>query len=215
MRHRIFLLSPASLGGKRASLLLDDGSELPLARALRSGEGVPLAEVFAFASALYFRGKRAYARAFASPPEGMAGAWVITTDRGLVPAETRVRVEALREMARGTIDPQDPGYAEPLVATAREVLSGSSALEAVLLGSIATDKYLAPLLRAFGPRLRFPAAFVGRGDMSRGGLLLRCAEEGRELEYVVARDAERTGERPPRLDPRPGRAGAGAGEEDG
>lgn len=214
MRHRIFLLSPASLAGKRAGLLLDDGSELPLARALRSGDGVPLAEVFAFASALYFRGKRAYARTFASPPEGKAGVWVITTDRGLVPAETPVGVQILREMARGTIDPEDPRYAEPLVATAREVLSGSSALEAVLLGSIATDKYLAPLLPVFGPRLRFPAAFVGRGDMSRGGLLLRCVEEDRELEYVVARGAERTGERPPRLDSRVGRPG-GAGEEEG
>src|SRR6266853_118967 len=42
----------------------------------------------------------------------------------------------------------------------------------VLLGSIASAKYVEPLLAVLGERLLFPPSFVGRGDMSRGGLLL-------------------------------------------
>jgi hypothetical protein len=73
--------------------------------------------------------------------------------------------------------------------------------EVVLLGSIATGKYIDPLLTVLGEQLRFPADFVGRGDMSRGGLLLRCARAGTELTYVGVRDAVRRGPRPPRLAP--------------
>lgn len=199
MTHRVFLLSPGSLSGKRAKLLLDPGSDLPLARSLRQPQGAPLGEVFAFTSALYFRGKRAYARAFASPPPGTAGSFVITTDRGLLPAEEPVDIEDLEAMARGAIDLEEPSYVGPLVRTARSLLESADELSPVLLGSIATDKYLAPLLSVFGSDLLFPAEFVGRGDMSRGGLLLRCVDEGRELEYVVAREAPRSGPRPPRL----------------
>jgi hypothetical protein len=74
----------------------------------------------------------------------------------------------------------------------------------VLLGSIATGKYVDVLTTMLGERLRFPIAFVGRGDMSRGGLMLRCVAAGTELEYVtVAPDVRRHGVRPPRLAPLP------------
>ena len=43
--------------------------------------------------------------------------------------------------------------------------------EVVLLGSIASAKYVDVLTDVFGERLLFPIDFVGRGDMSRGGLL--------------------------------------------
>jgi hypothetical protein len=69
----------------------------------------------------------------------------------------------------------------------------------VLLGSIATPKYLEPLLDIFGSRLLFPSEFVGRGDMSRGGLMLRCARDGVELDYIPACSAVRRGRRPPKL----------------
>jgi hypothetical protein len=78
--------------------------------------------------------------------------------------------------------------------------------EFILLGSIATGKYVDVLSEAFGERLRFPRDFVGRGDMSRGGLLLQCAREGRELEYVPVAGAVRHGERPPKLPKIPRRA---------
>ena len=54
----------------------------------------------------------------------------------------------------------------------------------VLLGSVATGKYLDILGPIFGTRLRVPAEFVGLGDMARGGLLLRCVRENRQLNYV-------------------------------
>ena len=56
--------------------------------------------------------------------------------------------------------------------------------QVVLLGSVASGKYVDILLPVFGDRLRFPAIFAGLGDMSRGGLLLRAARADRELEYT-------------------------------
>ena len=63
----------------------------------------------------------------------------------------------------------------------------------MLLGSIATPKYVEPLLGVFGERLLFPSEFAGRGDMSRGGLMLRCARENVPLTYVPVATAERHG----------------------
>jgi len=78
----------------------------------------------------------------------------------------------------------------------------SAECEVVLLGSIATNKYVEILERSLGDRLLFPAEFVGRGDMSRGGLLLRAVEAGEELAYRPVRGAERHGARPPKLPPK-------------
>lgn len=201
--NRIFLLSPASCRGRRAELVLHDAADFPLARALRTPDGAELGDVFTFLSGLYFRGKLAYARAFGRAPAGLSGVHVITTTRGLLPPETRVTPNALREFAAGDVAADAPGFVEPLERSARGVREALPLdAEVVLLGSIATDKYLDALLRVFDDRLRFPEAFVGRGDMSRGGLLLRAADEGRELTYVAARDAPRRGQRPPRLEPR-------------
>ena len=71
----------------------------------------------------------------------------------------------------------------------------------VLLGSIASAKYVDLLTGVFGARLKFPIDFVGRSDMSRGGLLLRCARSGAELPYVPVEGAVRHGPRPPKLAP--------------
>ena len=201
--HRIFLLSPASCRGRRAQLVFREGADFPLARALRAGPGAELGEVFTFLSGLYFRGKLRYATTFGRAPRGQRAVHVITTTQGLVAPETRVTLEALREFAAGDVRADEPGFVEPLERSARGVADALSVDdEVVLLGSIATDKYLEVLLRVFGERLRFPEAFIGRGDMSRGGLLLRAADEGRELGYLAARDAPRHGPRPPRLAPR-------------
>ena len=78
----------------------------------------------------------------------------------------------------------------------------SAQSEVILLGSIATSKYIDVLLTTFGQRLRFPADFVGRGDMSRGGLLLRCAADNKELAYIPVAGAIVNGKRPPKLAPR-------------
>jgi hypothetical protein len=196
---KIFLLSPASLRGKRAKHLLDGGNS-DLARRLRSPEGASLGEIFTFVSSLYFRGKLVYARAFEAPPPGLPGALVIAPGLGLKPPEERVGVDGLRRIAQVPIDALDPRYRRPLEKDARELAekAGPTPL-VVLLGSVASSKYADVLLPVFGSRLRFPAAFVGRGDMSRGGLMLRSAEERKELEYAVLGDAARHGPRPPRL----------------
>jgi hypothetical protein len=68
-----------------------------------------------------------------------------------------------------------------------------------LLGSIATPKYLEPMVGVFGDRLLFPQEFIGRGDMSRGGLLLRQVRAGEELTYVPLGGLTHHGPRPPKL----------------
>ena len=184
--HQIFLLSPANCAGKRAGFLLRKDARSPLAQRLRSGEGATIGEVFTFMSGLYFRGKLAYATAFASPPEGSVGVQVIVPGRGLCNPRAIIDLAALRAIARIPVDPGDRRYTRPLqrdAAQLAEQLHPSDA--AVLLGSIATAKYLEPLKAMLGLRLRFPREFIGRGDMSRGALMLRCAAEGRELTYVV------------------------------
>jgi hypothetical protein len=202
--HRIFILSPAHCGGERARLVFNEQAQFPLARRLRSPDGAPLGEVFAFLSGLYFRGKLAYAQAFAAPPPGVPGVVVITTNEGLLDPSHRVTLARLRSMARGDIDLRDDRYRRPLQRDAKLLAAAAGAeCEVVLLGSVATGKYVDLLLEVFGAALRFPSDFAGRGDMSRGGLLLRCVDAGRELEYVrLDQGAPRHGPRPPRLAPR-------------
>jgi len=202
---RVFLLSPASCTGRRAQLLLRPEADFDLAVRLRSRQGATLGEVFSFVSGLYFRGKLTYAAAFSRPPGGLAGALVITPCDGLVPPDRLVDSEHVRRFAEVDVSPDVPRYREPLLRDARalgERLDPST--EVVLLGSIATAKYVDILSLCLGTRLCFPGEFVGRGDMSRGGLMLRCVAERRELEYVPVSGATRRGPRPPKLVPRPG-----------
>jgi hypothetical protein len=192
---RIFLLSPANCGGERAGLLLSARASFDLARQLRTPRGAPLGEIFSFCSSLYFRGKLTYAERFGVP-------LVITPNAGLRPPDDRLTLAALRAAARVDIHAANGRYLRPLLTTARAVADtiGPDA-PVTLLGSIASDKYVAALLEVFGERLTFPATFVGRGDMSRGGLLLRAVRAGLELEYVPVAGAVRHGPRPPRLTP--------------
>jgi hypothetical protein len=186
---KVFLLSPARAGGQRMGLLFRPGAGFALAREFQRG-GAPLGDLFQFASGLYFRGKLTYARAFGA---GL----VIAPGRGLLPPDTHVMPQDLREMGEVPVDIADQRYRAPLERDVRALAAGGS--EVVLLGSIATGKYADILLDALGDRLLFPREFVGRGDMSRGGLLLRAARAGVELEYETLRGAIRHGKRPPRL----------------
>jgi hypothetical protein len=200
--NRIFLLSPAYAGGERARMIMSERAQFELARRLRS-EGATLAEVFTFLSGLYFRGKIAYANTFARVSTGLCGALVITPTRGLVDARSTITLEDLREFAQVDVDLADARYRKPLERDARKLAKKlSPQCEIVLLGSIASKKYVEVLLAHFGERLRFPADFVGRGDMSRGGLLLRCAADRQELAYISVKGAVLHGARPPKLEPR-------------
>jgi predicted kinase len=200
-RNRIFLLSPAFAGGKRAQMLMRSGATFGLAVKLRR-EGLPLGEAFEFMSGLYFRGKLAYARAFAAPPPDIPGSFVITAGSGLVPPETVITIEQLEYIASIPIDEGDARYREPLEKACRTLdeIAGPNC-DFVLLGSVATVKYLEPMQGVFGDRLLFPEEFIGRGDMSRGGLMLRCARAGVPLTYVPVGKVTRHGPRPPKLPP--------------
>jgi len=204
---RVFLLSPANCSGPRAKMVLSERAQFDLALRLRGKDGVAIGEVFAFVSGLYFKGKITYALTFARPPEPGAplagsGALVITPTAGLRPVETAVTADALRAFAGVDIAANDPRYRRPLLASARALAEEiGPECDVVLLGSIASAKYVDVLTEIFGARLRFPIDFVGRGDMSRGGLLLRCARSGEELTYVPVQGAVRHGPRPPKLTP--------------
>ena len=203
----MFLLSPANAGGPRGKMVLSDRATFDLAVRLRSGEGVAIGEVFAFISGLYFKGKLAYALEFARPPEPGApltgsGALVITPSAGLRPVETAITMDALRAFGQVDIAANDPRYRDPLLRSARALNEEIGPdCEVVLLGSIASAKYVDVLLDVFADRLLFPIEFVGRGDMSRGGLLLRSVRAGEELAYVPVKGAVRHGPRPPKLAP--------------
>jgi hypothetical protein len=198
---RVFLLSPADCSGKRARLLQrpDPGHEL--GRRIRGRGGAELGEVFSFVSSLYFRGKLAYARAFARPPYGLAGIHVITPCDGLRPPESPLRLADLRRYARVPVDAEEGRYRRPLLRDLRAQAPGWADAEVILLGSIASPKYVDLLTAVLGPRVLFPSDFLGRGDMSRGGLMLRCVEEKRELPYAPLVGAPRRGPRPARLPP--------------
>jgi len=211
----IFLLSPASATGRRALQLAAPRAGFAAAGRLRSRDGLPIGEAFCFMSALYFRGKLAYARRFASgwaePPAGLpvlpeqpgcggqksevdlhlgaeAGAiLIIAPGFGLVSPEWPLTVERLRRLARTPVDPARRAYSAPLRRHARQLASRlPAAARIVLLGSIATGKYLDLLLPILGERLLFPRAFAGTGDMRRGAMMLRAAASGDELEYAAA-----------------------------
>jgi hypothetical protein len=204
--QRIFLLSPASCTGKRARQVVSDNAWFNLARELRGKTGAELGDVFSFCSALYFRGKLAYARRFArtpgsSDPRVGGGILVITPNAGLLAADASVTRDTFRAFATDSIDVGNLGYRRPLEQGARTLLAlVGPDCEVVLLGSIASGKYVDVLLPFFGDRLLFPTQFVGRGDMSRGGLMLRAVDSGHELEYAPVAMAVRTGQRPPRLE---------------
>jgi hypothetical protein len=192
----IFLLSPANLGGKRAGLVFNPAASFAVARELQSPAGAPLDQVFSFVSGLYFRGKATYAKTFGRPPPGLRGALVISPGEGLCDLHERVTRDRLREWATVSIDERNDDFTVPLVrhAAALERAHGATT-RFVLLGSVATDKYVGPLTRVFGDHLLFPADFVGRGDMSRGALLLQAARAGRELRYEPVEGARRRGTR--------------------
>ena len=190
--NRVFVLSPARSSGRRAQLLTRPEASFELARQVRIGDA-KLGDVFAFCSGLYFRGKLAYGKRFAQPPREVPGVQVITPTRGLLPPEARLGIEELREFVSVAIAADESRFTHPLQRSAE--LLAATPCEVILLGSIATGKYVDSLLPIFAQRLLFPSEFVGRGDMSRGALLLRCVAQNQELNYVPVMGASRRGKR--------------------
>jgi hypothetical protein len=183
MAHKIFLLSPANLSGLRAKQLASPRAKFATALRYQSSEGVPIADAFAFMSALYFRGKIAYARHFADPPDGVL---IITSGYGLVPPDWPLNEERMKRMKKIDVDVASRSYTKPLRDHAKQLASMLAPdAQVVLLGSVATGKYVDVLKPILGPWLRFPKVFAGLGDMARGGLMLRAVRADKELEYTT------------------------------
>ena len=183
--RKIFLLSPASLAGRRAELLFRETAAFELAYRLRH-QGASLGEVFSFISGLYFRGKLAYASAFCEPLSSQS-IFVITATHGLLAPDVPIRRERLYEMAQVPISASDPRYRIPLERDVTRLAAQiGKADEIVLLGSIGTPKYLGPLCSILGERVMVPSEFIGRGDMSRGSLMLRAVRDRTPLSYIPA-----------------------------
>ena len=188
-------------------MIISPAAQFTVARQIRSAEGAAIGDVFSFVSGLYFRGKLAYAQRFARPPDpsdpvAAGGVLVITPNAGLRSAQTAIGIDQFNAFAGAAVDIRNAAYRVPLEHGARALLeSVGPDCDVVLLGSIASGKYVEILQPIFGDRLVFPPAFVGRGDMSRGGLMLRCVMAGVELEYVPIAGAIRHGQRPPKLAP--------------
>jgi hypothetical protein len=181
-------------------VLLNPTAAFDLAIRLRQGS-LSLGEAFAFMSGLYFRGKLAYSQQFGRTPTGRDATLVITPSGGLRSPASLVHVADIREFAGVDVDPDDQRYRGPLD---RDLTALTTSLAAdarvILLGSIATPKYVDPLIAVLGARLHYPSSFVGRGDMSRGGLLLSAARAGVELDYSpLDPSARRRGPRPAKL----------------
>ena len=170
-------------------MLFRSSANFDLAHRLRTA-GIALGEAFCFMSPLYFRGKLVYASRFANAPKGLPSALVITPSRGLVDPGTIVGLEELTAICAEPVHIDNPKYRDPLerdLASLSETLGPEARV--VLLGSIATRKYIPVLQDKLGDRLVVPRDFVGLGNMSRGVLLLRCSREDCELEYIRATQA--------------------------
>ncbi|MEO5951255.1 MAG: hypothetical protein ABIQ44_02185 [Chloroflexia bacterium] len=175
-------------------MLLRKEANFDLAVRFRAGKAT-LGEVFAFISGLYFRGKLAYGERFGTP-------LVIVPGRGLLSPSTILTPREFYEIGDIDVASDNPHFRQPLLNDAARTLeTGGSDAKYILLGSIATKKYTDPLLSVFGERLLFPIEFVGRGDMSRGGLLLRRVAAAEELSYVAVLGTKLQGQRPGKLPP--------------
>ncbi len=187
MFQKIFLLSPADVSGVRARQLCSPRATFPIARLFQSADGLPIGEAFSFMSGLYFRGKIAYARRFSAPPVmgEDSSIYVIAPGFGLVPPEWVIDIGRMKRLRRVPVDLTSKAYRKPLEEHAATLAARLPETDVVLLGSIATGKYVNLLGPIFGDRLLFPQSFMGLGDMSRGALMLAAARSGVELEYIT------------------------------
>lgn len=196
---RIFLLSPAKAGGRRYSILTSDKANFELALKFRAGSAT-LGEIYSFISGLYFRGKMAYAAAFGAGRGQSSNAFVIVPGLGLLPPETVFTPELLEATAQIDVHEDNPVHHHSLLAAAASLDRATNhQCSFVLLGSVASAKYTTALLEVLDHRLLFPAEFVGRGDMSRGSIMLRSATSGQELTYIPVSGSQLRGPRPARL----------------
>jgi hypothetical protein len=103
-------------------------------------------------------------------------------------------VSELRDMACVPIDVDEPRYRGPMERDAQRLADAIGAQgEVVLLGSIATPKYVDVLRAILGPRLRFPRGIRwARGhEPRRADAAARASARGADLHPDRRRDATR------------------------
>ena len=153
--HTIFLLSPANLSGVRGELVFNPQADFPVARQLKAG-GAPLGELFSVVSSLYFRGKVAYATAFAHPPQDHPGALVITPGDGLCFLHEPVTLNGCGAGRRFRSMRKSAVHRSALASRAALLRAHGATTRFVLLGSVASGQCVDPLVRVLGERLLFP-----------------------------------------------------------
>jgi hypothetical protein len=177
-------------------MVFNPGASFEVAQRLRSPSGARLADVFSFISGLYFRGKATYAATFGRSPPGVPAGMVITPCEGLLSLDEPVTLERLSRWAAVPIHENNRTFTDPMVEHASDLERAHGATaRIVLLGSVASNKYVRPLTRVFGDHLLFPTDFIGRGDMSRGAVMLRAARAKMELAYQPVEGTQRQGPR--------------------
>jgi hypothetical protein len=174
VKKKIFLLSPANASGKRAGYLTSGKSSL--STEFRSTEGCALSEAYAFMSSLYFRGKLAYSQKYGDQ------SFIITPGFGLVSLDWKLTASRFSQIRETQVSAKSPVYVDPFRRDAEKIAALDSQI--ILLGSIATGKYLDVLKPIFGSNLFYPEKFKSLGDMSRGAMMLNSCREGVELDYV-------------------------------
>ena len=194
-RFSCFRLRAAAARGLR---LIDGSSASSLAQQLQTESGAPLCEVFAFLSSLYFRGKLAYARAFARPPHAMRGVFIVTPGAGLC-TKRRLSPRRPRRVCGGRGRSRNPHFVAPLLRDVQALVASASSTRASCCSAASLRQVRRAAAAGVRERLLFPADFVGRGDMSRGGLCCAPRAKASELDYLPVLGATRHGPRAARL----------------
>jgi hypothetical protein len=161
---KIFLLSPANMGGVRAQQLTSSQSRFELARSFRSVEGVTIEEAFCFMSSLYFRGKLIYARQFVATPDASPNSriLIIAPGFGLVSPDWRLTTQ------RTHVNVLSPIFGNRLFAPRSFVGIGDMSRGALLLRSAMSRtelEYMPLNFACLRTRRRTSASFNGAQDL--------------------------------------------------
>ncbi len=156
-RHRIFLLSPANARESEGQRLLHSTAPSELAVRLRQS-GVRLGDVYQHISSLYFRGKLSTHQVSAIPLSRLRACRYIT-GTGLMLPETLIRFDEFRQLSAISIDASNERYRQSLIADLMRLREMAGVhVDIILLGSIATSKYVDPIANVFGERVLVPRA---------------------------------------------------------
>ena len=199
---------PTAAAGARQQVLSPQAAFAARRGSCARAQGAPLGDVFTFVSGLYFRGKLAYARRFASPPEPRIrrrlGRARHHAERRAPQPETPVtrrRAARLRRRRRRSRPTRATG-GRSSGARARWLREIGADCEVVLLGSIASPKYVDVLLDDLRRAPAVPDRFRRpRRHEPRRPAAAQARARASSSTYAPMAGAVRHGARPPKLPP--------------